>query len=483
MIYRSRVRKLLLITSALFLLFVSPCVLLTADARGKRSKTSSRGRAAKDTRSRRSKKGDRTVVVKRQRGESRRAARRRAEAAKLAAIARQRAIDEALRERVQTLIANDDLAGEDPEVRRVAVEALGKRAGTVVVMDPQTGRIYSIVNQEWALSEGFKPCSTIKLVTGVAGLSESVIDPSNPTTVSSHTGVELTKALAYSSNEYFQQVGGQVGFDKLVSYARLLGLGERTGINAQNESAGRLPELKSGFALNRMSSHGDDFEVTAVQLATLVAAMGNGGRLLTPYIARTPQDEIRLQNRVRWRIDIDPDMWRYMVPGMVGAVNYGSGRRAYDPAQTVAGKTGTCIEEGKWVGLFTSYAPLANPRLAVVVIARGSDGRSHYPAAVAGRIYRELSGRFGTVNGLQLATRNLNHPDLDSEDDESDETEATDKQGQPKPWWGNSKVRRVLMPIPKKSDRNVTAPTPTPSSSAVQKRPRRVVSENLPTPR
>ncbi|HEY7784670.1 MAG TPA: hypothetical protein VIB00_08085, partial [Pyrinomonadaceae bacterium] len=129
MIYRSRVRKLLLITSALFLLFVSPCLLLTADARGKRSKTSSRGRAAKETRSRKSKKGDRTVVAKRQRGESRRAARRRAEAARLAAIARQRAIDEALRERVQTLIANDDLAGEDPEVRRVAVEALGKRAG------------------------------------------------------------------------------------------------------------------------------------------------------------------------------------------------------------------------------------------------------------------------------------------------------------------------------------------------------------------
>jgi membrane peptidoglycan carboxypeptidase len=480
MIHRSRVRKLLVVTSALFILFVSPCLLITADARGKRSKASHRGRSAKDARPRKSRtRADRKVVSKRQRGESRRAARRRAEAARLAAIARQRAIDEALRNRVQELIANDDLSGEDSEVRRVVVEALGQRAGTVVVMDAQTGRIYSIVNQEWALREGFKPCSTIKLVTGLAGLSESVIDPSNNETASTHTGVELTKALAYSNNEYFQQVGGQVGFDKLVAYARLLGLGERTGINAQNEFAGRLPVLKSGFALNRMSSHGDDFEVTAVQLATLVSAMGNGGKLLTPYIARTTQDEVKLPNRVRWRIDIDPDMWRYMVPGMVGAVNYGSGRRAYDPAQTVAGKTGTCIEDGKWVGLFTSYAPLANPRLAVVVIARGSDARSHHPAAIAGRIYRELNGRFGTATGLQLANSNPTEADLATEDETTSDAETNEAKGARKPWWGNSKIRRVLMPIPKKSEKNVTAPTPTPSSSEVQKRPRRVVSQNL----
>jgi cell division protein FtsI/penicillin-binding protein 2 len=391
-------------------------------------------------------------------------------------------MDEALRDRVQALIAKDDLSGEDPDVRRVAVDALGQHAGTVVVMDPQTGRIYSIVNQEWALREGFKPCSTIKLVTGLAGLSESVIDPSNTAHASTYNGADLTKALAYSRNRYFQQVGAEIGFEKLVSYARLLGLGEKTGINVVNESAGRVPALKTGLTLNRMSSHGDEFEVTAVQLATLVSAMGNGGRLLAPFIPRTPQDELKLQNRVRWRIDLDPDMWRYMVPGMVGAVNYGSGRRAYDPTQTVAGKTGTCIENGKWVGLFTSYAPLANPRLAVVVIARGTDGRSHFPAAVAGRIYRELNGRFGTLSGLQLATTNPTNVDLVNEDDEitADEKErdsATQETAAPKkPWWGDSKVRRVLMPIPRRSVEQVKAPTTTLQSDEKQ-RPRRVIGQ------
>src|SRR6185369_6580178 len=88
------------------------------------------------------------------------AARRRAEAARLARIARQRALDEAMRNEAQNFISNDVTTGEDPEVRRVAVNALGHHAGTVVVMDPKTGRVYSVVNQEWGVRRGFKPCST-----------------------------------------------------------------------------------------------------------------------------------------------------------------------------------------------------------------------------------------------------------------------------------------------------------------------------------
>ena len=72
-------------------------------------------------------------------------------------------------------------------------------------------------------------------------------------------------------------MGGQVGFDKMVTYARELGLGEKTGINYVNESPGKVPLFKSGYAVNHMSSHGDDFEVTAIQLAALVSAMSNGG--------------------------------------------------------------------------------------------------------------------------------------------------------------------------------------------------------------
>ncbi|HYJ88489.1 MAG TPA: penicillin-binding transpeptidase domain-containing protein [Pyrinomonadaceae bacterium] len=400
-------------------------------------------------------------------------ARRRAEAARRAAIARQLALEKAMRDEAMSFISKDDTTGEDPEVRRVAVNALGYHAGTVVVMDPMSGKVYSIVNQEWALRRGFKPCSTIKLVTGVAGLQENMISPFENTNISDRYRIDLTDALAYSNNTYFQHIGGQVGFDKMMNYSKELGLGEKTGINVNYEYPGRLPAEKSGFALNRMSSHGDDFEVTPLQLGTLVSSLANGGKLLTPFIPRTAQDA---KVKVRRNLDITQDNLRRMVPGMVGAVNYGSGKKAYDPMQTVAGKTGTCIQQGAWIGLFTSYAPLANPRLAVVVIARGSDGRKHFPAAVAGRIYRDLNHRFGTPIHLQLAAKpndakaaELNEEEKDAEEAEVAETEAAILAEEQKaaaaaatptapvqhplvnPAPANSTVKRVILPVEPKN--------------------------------
>jgi penicillin-binding protein 2 len=388
-------------------------------------------------------------------------ARRRAEAARLAAIARQRALDKAMRDEVQGMISRDDPSGEDPEVRRVAINALGNHAGTVVVMDPMNGRVYSIVNQEWALRRGFKPCSTIKLVTGVAGLSEKVISPFEGVDASERSRMDLTSALAHSNNPYFERVGSNIGFDKMVTYARELGLGEKTGTNFNYEYPGRLPEMKPGFAVHRMFSYADGFEVTALQLGTLVSAMANGGKLMVPHTPRSTQEQQKFKPKVRRTLEIDSSVWQRMIPGMVGAVNYGSGRRAYDPTQTVAGKTGTCIGQGGWVGLFTSYAPLANPRLAVVVITQGTDAHRHLPAAVAGQIYRDLSHRFGTPTNFRISPT----PDDEENDVAADEgmteeqkaangtntaavtTSASESKPGPTQIQPRNTVKRVLMPI------------------------------------
>lgn len=428
-------------------------------------------------------------------------ARRRAEAARRAAIARQMAIDKAMRDQVQAMIAKDDLTGEDPEVRRIAVNALGHHAGTVVVMDPMTGRVYSVVNQQWALNRGFKPCSTIKLVTGVAGLSENAIPPFD--TANDGYRTDLTHALAHSDNPFFQQVGSKIGFDKMVGYARQLGLGEKTGLNVPFEYSGKLPELTPGFSERRMFSHADGFQVTPMQLGTLVSAMANGGRLLTPQIPRNPLEANKMNVKVRRQLDITTDVWQRMIPGMVGAVNYGSGRKAYDPSQTVAGKTGTCIGDNGWVGLFASYAPLANPRLAVVVIAEGSDARRHFPAAVAGEIYRGLNHRFGTAINMQVASTlddeekevaDAEEAAANTETGEGEESTATSTQGpsstteradtapaksatvEPK-----NTVKRVLMPLSKPSEtqKKPEANTKTPaapanSTTAPDQRPRRI---------
>ena len=429
-------------------------------------------------------------------------ARRRAEAARRAAIARQMAIDKAMRDEVQAFIAKDDLTGEDAEVRRVAVNALGNHAGTVVVMDPMTGRVYSMVNQEWALRRGFKPCSTIKLVTGVAGLSENAIPQVD--TVGDGYRIDLTSALAHSDNGFFQQVGTKIGSDKMVSYARELGLGEKTGINVPFEFPGKLPEVKPDILERRMFSHADGFEVTPLQLGTLVSAMANGGKLLVPQIAHSTKEANKMGVKVRRQLPITTDVWQRMVPGMVGAVNYGTARKSYDPTQTVAGKTGTCIGQGGWVGLFTSYAPLANPRLAVVVIAQGSDGRHHFPTAVAGEIYRQLNHRFGTAINLQVAST------LDDEEKEvADQEAAADAEANgettetttsttatttpvttnpiapaaTRPITSEPKntVKRVLMPLekkpvetPKTNTKSTTTTQPPATVAPAEQRPRRI---------
>src|SRR3954454_23111562 len=92
--------------------------------------------------------------------------------------------------------AGDNVDGEDIVVRRAAVDALGAFNGSVVVADTDTGRILTIVNQKLAFQTGFQPCSTIKLVTALAGLNEGVIDGTSPMRLYGRSTLTLTTALA-----------------------------------------------------------------------------------------------------------------------------------------------------------------------------------------------------------------------------------------------------------------------------------------------
>ncbi|HYO62237.1 MAG TPA: penicillin-binding transpeptidase domain-containing protein [Pyrinomonadaceae bacterium] len=374
----------------------------TARERRQREREEKRAESAErnDRRGGRLSRRDRLAAARREaarREAERREAARRAAIARAAAIERQRQADQSLRDEAAANILRDNTTGEDLEVRRIAVEALGNRAGSVVVMNPKTGQIYTVVNQDWALRRGFKPCSTIKLVTGAAGLSDNVIDPVQTVNISQRSfRLDLSTSLAVSNNGYFQNVAGGVGFDRMMTYAREFGLGQTTGVNHAAESPGRLPVFKSGFALNRRGSHGDDIEVTTLQRATMASAIANGGDLLVPHLPRTPQETVQFKTEKRRKVNVPVEHLRRLLPGMVGAVNFGTGKAAYDPTQTVAGKTGTCIGQGSWLGLFTSFAPVHDPQLAVAVITRGSGERGRLAAGVAGRIYRGLNHRFGT---------------------------------------------------------------------------------------
>ena len=135
----------------------------------------------------------------------------------------------------------DRIEGEDPTVRRAALDALGKLNGTVVVADPETGRILSIVNQRLAFRDGFQPCSTVKVPVALAALSEAIVERDTRIRLYGRTSMTMTEALAKSSNQYFASLGQKLGFERVSYYAHLFGLGEKAGLDIEGEQAGLLP--------------------------------------------------------------------------------------------------------------------------------------------------------------------------------------------------------------------------------------------------
>lgn len=350
----------------------------------------------------RERKGKLSKAEKRQLASARAEARRR-EVARLAAIraARERAIrahESALKNLAANNIENDDTTGEDPIVRQAAIEALGGKAGTVVVMDATSGRVYSIVNQKMALASPVKPCSTVKPIVSLAALQEHVFDPNIE--VSFRGGsLTLTDAVARSNNPFFQELGRRLGYDKVVRYAQNYGFGQTTGVNLPGEDSGFVPEEFTTL----MSSHGDGFGVTAMQLASFTAAIANGGNLYIPRLPKTAQDAANFKPQLRRKIEMTPESRLRMMAGMAGTVNYGTGKAAFDPVGQVAGKTGTCTDRDK-LGLFTSFNSVDNPKLVVTVITTGRGEAGKKAADIAGRVYRSISYRFLRDAGTSTVT-------------------------------------------------------------------------------
>jgi len=288
--------------------------------------------------------------------------------------------------------ADDNPAGDDPVVRQAAVAALGMLNGSMVVVDPNTGRILSIVNQKLALSSGFTPCSTFKPVVALAALREGIITPTTKLYVGNRMRVDLTDALARSNNPFFHKLGEMLGFKRITEYAHEFGLGEKAGLDIPGESAGRYPSAppKQG-GVGFLAYCGTDMEVTPLQMAAVISTIANGGTLYALQYPRAPEELAAFQPVVRRRLDNLAEYIPQIRDGLAAAVLYGTGRSAYDPGLSIYGKTGTCSENGARLGWFVSYAGELQPQYVVVVLLRG--GRmmfGSHAAEIAGHFYRDL---------------------------------------------------------------------------------------------
>ncbi len=287
----------------------------------------------------------------------------------------------------------DSVEGEDLVVRRAAVQALGPYNGSVVVVDPATGRILTVVNQKLAFQSGFEPCSTVKLSVALAGLSEGVIDRNTLLQAGMRRGMTLTEAIAHSNNYFFATVGTKLGFDKVQQYQKLFGLGEKATSDA-SEQAGTLPDEPPKSGVGMMTSFGEGIYQSPLQLASLVTAIANGGTMYVLQRPHSQEEAEHLTPKVKRQLDIS-DLIPEMKPGMMGAVEYGTARRAnFNPDEPIYGKTGTCtdLRSPTHLGWFGSFNEVGKHKLAVVVLLTG--GRpvnGPVAAGVAGAVYRNLA--------------------------------------------------------------------------------------------
>jgi penicillin-binding protein 2 len=293
----------------------------------------------------------------------------------------------------------DLTVGEDPVVRQAAVDALGKRSGTIVVTDAGTGRILTIVNQKMALKSGYQPCSTIKIPVALAALSESVIERETQIRLTRYgrTTMAMTHAIAVSNNDYFARLGEKLGFDRVSAYARRFGLGEKATLNLDAEEAGILPTAPPKYGgVGMMSSFGSDIKLTPLEFAGLLGAVANGGTLYYLQYPKSQQEAEAVTPRVKRELDIETEI-SSVRPGMMGAVEYGTAKRAgFDPNDPIYGKTGTCTDPGTWahLGWFGSFSRMGDRKMVVVVLLAGSKTFSGPVASgVGGLVYKSLESQ------------------------------------------------------------------------------------------
>lgn len=297
---------------------------------------------------------------------------------------------------------------DDPVVRQAAIRGLGRYNGSVVAIDPNSGRILTIVNQKLAFSAGFIPCSTIKPVIAVAALQEGVVTRDTMIRVARRKSLNLTEAMAHSNNAYFEELGRRMGFETVSTYAHTLGLGELAGYNISEEQPGVVPAAppkRGGVA--RMSSFGEGILMTPLQLGALVSSVANGGTLYYLQYPRTPEEEENFEPRIKRTLDIQP-LLPDLRDGMHAAVTRGTAVRSNMPdSEEASGKTGSCSDSASRIGWFVSYVDQPQLKIVLVVLMRGNTYTVRGPmaAGIAGRVYHQLhADEYATAQRVPATT-------------------------------------------------------------------------------
>jgi stage II sporulation protein D len=308
----------------------------------------------------------------------------------------------------------------DETLHQAATSALQQREGTIIVIDPQSGRIRTIVNSETAVENAFAPGSTLKPFVTIAAMRAGLIDKDSRTlcrqeyshrdfkTVCSHPAhlapLNPADAIAYSCNFYFARLGERMDERVLNPVLLQFGFGSPSEGNFDHESSGKL--IKAEWQPENALGDGQYVQVTPVQLLMAYSALVNGGHLLIPTVA----DAQSFTAHTRAEISIANDEHDVIIDGMRGAVVFGTAERAGLASLPlyIIGKTGTATpskgfrSQGWFVGFAAEQQnQFVNPKLGVLVFLKKGHGfdaaqisRSifeSYANSLSGKIANQIS--------------------------------------------------------------------------------------------
>ncbi len=372
----------------------------------------------------------------------------------------QKAAEDALKETIDSIKAkglmSDDKAGADAG------------GGAVVVLDVKTGEILAMASYpdfnpatfgedydklikdsgnpifNRAISGTYPPGSVFKLVTAIAGLEEKVISTKDTIvdegkyehygqtfncwiwtqSGKTHGAQDVANAIGNSCNYYFYEVGKRLGEKKIYEYANLMGLGKKTGIEIEGETAGILANEKYKQDIFQQIWYpgdtlqmaiGQSFNVfTPLQIANLTATVANGGTCYKPHLTkaiRSSSDSSVIEEfkpEVTGRIEMSDETYKAVTYGMYLGSREGTSSAVFaDFPVNVCSKTGSAqVNTGSANGVFASYAPYENPQIAVAVVIENA-GSGSALAPIARRIYEKYFDINQVYEGDKAGKKNI----------------------------------------------------------------------------
>lgn len=298
---------------------------------------------------------------------------------------------------------------------REAIKKYRAKSGMLIVMQPKTGEILAMANEpsfdlnsfasanpefvrNRSVTDLYEPGSTMKTVIAAAALEEKLASPAStfflPSTITVANKVineaherpaqnfTFTEIVSKSSNVGAVTVGLKLGRENIYNYVKAFGLIEKTGIDFPGEARGFIPvpENWSGTTIGTVP-FGQGLSATALQMLRAIAAIGNDGIMVKPYLVSRIVDskgkKIMEESKGGSKRVISSETARELSFILKEAVDKGTGQNAKLVGYQVAGKTGTAqkpmkngrgYEPGKYIASFVGFVPANDPQLSIIVV-------------------------------------------------------------------------------------------------------------------